>query len=333
MRIELQSNNFKVLLAEFTQWLQVRRKSASCISNYPLALKEYFLYLEATHNIKHINKVEKKHSTMFKQNLQVRTNKNTGYGGIHNHTINGILKALNSFNRYIAECSQTYKYAITEDYLPIDVAEKIVLTSREVKELYMATYEAYPFRHSSQAFGERDRIILHLLYSAGLRKNEARWLDISDLDFANSRILVRKGKGNKQRYAPCTNQVMDEIKAYIQNGRYYFTECHHNKTCKIRVIKKKQTPADMQALILSIDGKRLMSFDTRLVYLKSKTSITKAVQCHILRHSYGTHLYQKGMKIEKIQQIFGHASQDTTQIYIHIANRMNDEEQGYNEAV
>ena len=80
----------------------------------------------------------------------------------------------------------------------------------------------------------------------------------------------------------------------------------------------------MQALLLGVDGKRLMSFTYRLEYLKLKTNIEKSITSHLLRHSYGTYLYQSGMKLEKIQQILGHASVDTTMIYIHIAKRLEE---------
>lgn len=325
----IESNNFKALITEFTNWLTVQRKSSSCILNYPMGLSEYFSYLETVHNIKHINKVEKKHSSLFKQHLQIRTNKCTGFGGIQNQTINGILKGLNSFNKYISECSNSYKYAIKEEYLPVENAKKIVLTEDEMAQLIQATYEPYPFIHSQQAFGQRDRVILYLLYGCGLRLNEARHIDISDIDFINNRILVRKGKRNKQRYVPCTGFMLDEIRAYIQCGRYYFTERHHNILCKKRVFKKPQTSSDEQALLLGITGKRLMSFDARLDYLKSKTMITKDISSHVLRHSYGTHLYHKGMGLHKIQQILGHSSVDTTMIYLHISKELNE----YNEAV
>ena len=334
MRAKLESNNFKILVQEFRNWLKTKEMSQSCITNYPVALAEYFEYLEMVHNIKHINKVEKKHSTMFKAYLQIRSNKVTGRGGIHNQSINGTLKGLNNFNKFIAQCSTIYKYGIQEDYLKVEHAEKIVLDESEVQELMDATYEAYPHAHAQQAFGQRDRVILHLLYSCGLRLNEARWLNISDLDFANTRILVRNGKGNKQRYVACTGYILDEIRAYIECGRYFFTHRHHNKLCKKRVYKKEQTPEDQQALLIGITATRLMSFTPRLNYLKSKTTISKHLTNHILRHSYGTHMYRRGMKLERIQRLLGHESVDTTMIYVHLAKQLDDElNNDYNEAV
>jgi integrase/recombinase XerD len=335
MRNKIQSQNFKVLVVAFENWLSALAKSSSTVQHYPLALIEYFEYLEAEHNIKHINRVEKKHSTMFKQHLQLRINKSRLIGGIHNQTINCIIKALNSFNRFMSEYSETLKYGITEKYFPVEHAEKIVLTEQEIEELFEVTYEQYPNSKSQLPFGQRDRVILHLLYSMGIRAKEASLIDLSDVDFTNNRILVRNGKGGKQRYVPTTFRVMDEIRSYIENGRYYFMESHENQLCWKRIVKKKMDRKDENALLLNVFGKRLRTFDKRLKYLGSKTSITKNVTCHVLRHTLGTHLYQKGMKLNRIQLILGHSSQDTTMIYVHIAKRLDEMnfDDDYNEAV
>jgi integrase/recombinase XerD len=335
MRNKLQSQNFNVLVKEFGNWLSTLEKSSSTIQRYPLALREYFEYLEAEHNLKHINRVERKHSEMFKAHLQQRIHKLNKIGGIHNQTINCIIKALNSFNKFTAEYSEVFKYGITEKYLPVEHAEKIVLTEQEVGELFEVTYEQYPNTKSQIPFGQRDRVILHLLYSLGIRAKEASLIDLSDVDFNNNRILVRNGKGGTQRYVPTTFRVMDDIRSYIENGRYYFMESHFNQRCWKRIVKKKMDRNDENALLLNVFGKRLKTFDKRLNFLEGKTSITKNVTCHVLRHSLGTHLYQKGMKLSRIQQILGHRSQDTTMIYIHIAKRIDEMnfDDDYNEAV
>jgi integrase/recombinase XerD len=324
MKQELQSINFRVLVNGFTEWLQILEMSQSAIKYYPMALKEYFLYLEQHYDIKHINKVQAQHSEAFKLYLQNRIHLTKKSGGICNQTINGILKGLNSFNKYIAQCSQSFKYGITADYLPIDIAEKIVLTQNEIKDLYHATFEPYPHKPSSIEFGQRDRVILALLYGCGLRLNEARNIDLSDIDFSNKRVLVRKGKGKKQRFVPVPNQHLEDIKAYIQHGRYYFTERHHDIYCRVKTVKKLGYNKHENALLLSIEGTRLKTFSIRLNQLKEKTSISKTLTPHVLRHSLGTHLYQNGMDLNKIKIILGHASIDTTQIYVHICNQLEN---------
>ena len=324
MRTELKSQNFIALLEGFTKDLERLGMRSSAITNYPLGLKEYFIYLEQRHNIKHISRVEEQHSEAFKKHLQQRTNLKTKNGGISNQTINGTLKALNSFSRYISNNCETYKYAITQDYLPISIAEKIVLTPSEVMELYNATFEPYPHSPSSVEFGQRDRVIIALLYGCGLRKNEAIKLDVSDIDFTNKRILVRYGKKGKQRYVPIANSNLEDIRAYVEQSRYYFTERHHCSYYRYKSIKKKNYRPDENALLLSTQGTRLNTFVQRLDYLKSKTSIQKNLTPHVLRHSLGTHLYQNGLDLDKIRIMFGHASIDTTQIYVHISEKLKN---------
>jgi integrase/recombinase XerD len=323
---ELTSINFIELINSFKEWLTIKRKSKALIKNYPIALREYFTYLEHYHNIKHLRKVEQKHAEAFKLHLQTRVNHNKGTGCICNQTINGILKAVNSFNEYIAHSSQVYKYAIKYDYLPVTTNERTVLTQSEVQELYNATFEEYPHSLSSVEFGQRDRVIIALLYSCGLRKSEAVEISIHDIDFVNKRLIVRNGKYSKQRFVPIPNQALEDIRAYIQTGRYYFTERHHQVlTCRRKTVKKKNYNSDETALLLNIEGTRMKHFEKRLEYLKSKTSITKVLSPHVLRHSLGTHLYQNKLSLEKIRIILGHSSIDSTQIYVHIVRTLENQ--------
>jgi integrase/recombinase XerD len=325
-----QSANFIALVNDFEQEIKTLGMSKSVVINYPMSLTEYFIYLEQHHNIKHITKIQKHHSEAFKLYLQQRTNLKTGYGGISNITINGAIKSLNAFSKYISSLSNSFKYAITEDYLPIDTAERIVLTQSEIMELYNATFESYPFNFSSIEFGQRDRVIIALLYGCGLRKTEAIKLDVSDIDFINKRLLVI-GKGNRERYVPIPNQHLEDIRAYIQNSRYYFTERHHDAFCRIKSTTKTKYKTNENALLLSTQGTRLTSFVHRLDYLKSKTSIKKNITPHILRHCLGTHLFQNGLELEKIRIILGHLSIDTTQIYVHISDQLNNANNNQND--
>lgn len=324
--MKLESNNYKNLLDGFTLWLKTLQMSPSAIKNYPMGLREFFLYLEKNQGVHHVNKIEKKHSEAFIEHLQFRINRNTKEAGISNQTINGIIKSLNSFNKFIADNSENFKLGITSEYLPVEVAEKIVFTKEEVLELYNATFEPYPHSLSSVEFGQRDRVIIALLYSCGLRLSEAVYLDLSDIDFVNRRLLVRKGKGNKQRFVPIPNQSLEDIKSYIQQGRYYFSESHLHPYCRKNVMRKKLYRPDEQALLLGIEGIRLQSFSSRLDYLKSKTTIDKHLTPHILRHSLVTHYYQSGMDLDKIRLILGHSSLDVTQIYVHIRKPLESNE-------
>jgi integrase/recombinase XerD len=321
------STHYKYLLVGFTQWLTTKGYVPNTVKVYPEGVKEYFLYLEGQ-NILNINKVLPQHSAKFKLYLQYRSNRKTQTGGICNMSVNGIIKAINCFSKYVSDSSDTFKYDIQEDYLPVDVAEKIILTQDEVKQLYNATFEPYPSSLGSIEYGQRDRAILAIFYGAGLRLNEGRKLELSDIDFTNRRVLVRYGKKGKQRYVPIPNQHLEDLRTYIQQGRYWFTEKHHQSlTCYKRSYKK--SGFDQGALFLNIRGGRLLSFTHRLDYLKEKVGITKPLATHGLRHALGTHLYQNGLDIEQIKKVLGHKSIDTTQIYVHIAEQLNNEANNY----
>jgi site-specific recombinase XerD len=123
---------------------------------------------------------------------------------------------------------------------------------------------------------------------------------------------------------PIPNQHLDDIKAYIQQGRYYFTERHHDIYCRIKTVIKPRYKKDENALLLGTQGTRLLCYTQRLKYLKSKTTIQKNITPHLLRHALGTHLYQNGMDLNKIKTILGHVSIDTTQIYVHICKQLEN---------
>ncbi len=319
---ELKSNNFKFLLKGFREWLQIKGYVKNTCEVYPYHLIEFFSYLEKQ-NILDIQKVEPKHSAGFKLHLQYRSNKKR-LGGIQNQSINGILKVMNCFSKFITETQERFSYDIYEDYLPVEiVGSRAILTQDEIKQIYDATYEQYPNIHGSQALGERDRAVLAVFYGCGLRLAEVRNLNLSDIDFENRRLIVRKGKGNKQRYVPIPNQHLEDLRTYIQNGRYWFTEHHHQvNMCYKYTYKKKVTQDDQEALLLNQNGKRMKSFGTRIKYLVEKCGIQIHISHHNLRHSVATHLLQNGLDLEWIRRFLGHASIDTTQIYCQIVEEL-----------
>src|SRR5579871_2991809 len=137
----------------------------------------------------------------------------------------------------------------------------------------------------------RNRALLELLYSAGLRSSEAAGLDLGDVDFEQEHVHVRNGKGAKDRIVPLGEQAAEAIARYLRDGRPQLARSAAN------------------ALFLSARGRRL---DTSTLRRLMKHP-------HRLRHSFATHLLEGGADLRTIQELLGHSSLSTTQVYSHVS--------------
>ena len=150
--------------------------------------------------------------------------------------------------------------------------------------------------------GQRNRTIIETLYSCGLRVSELINLEINKI-FLEEEYIVIKGKGNKERIVPISPTAIHEIKLYLDDRRHLDIK-----------------PGEENILFLNRRGRRL----TRVMIfyiikqLAELANIRKEISPHTLRHSFATHLLEGGANLRAIQQMLGHESISTTEIYIHI---------------
>lgn len=154
--------------------------------------------------------------------------------------------------------------------------------------------------HDNSPLGLRDRAMLELFYGTGLRLSEAMKLNTEDI---RGKFIKLLGKGNKERISPLTNFAQKAINKYLQVrnlliGKHY----------------------DQKALFVSYRGKRLTSRDiSRRIEKQLKLSLkTNKHNPHAIRHSFATHLLEGGADIRLIQELLGHSSLKSTQIYTHV---------------
>jgi len=156
----------------------------------------------------------------------------------------------------------------------------------------------------SDPLGVRDRAILETLYGTGLRRLELVNLDVGDLDRARGLVLVRRGKGGKDRLAPMGAQALAWVQRYLE-------------TCRPLL----EVSASETALFLSGYGGRLNP--NYLGNWVRKTidaaQLDKTGSCHLFRHACATHLLENGADLRMIQELLGHARLDTTQIYTAVS--------------
>ncbi|HEX8577835.1 MAG TPA: tyrosine-type recombinase/integrase [Flavobacterium sp.] len=311
--LTLKNQSYIALLESFTQWLDVLGYAPSTVYYTPIQLKEFFYYLEGK-NIQTINEIHATHITAYYEYLKERP-KQRKPGGLSDAYLNKHQQALLKFREYLKE--HNHKginiHLRREEQNHRDSLD--ILTQEEIKALF----KACDYSHNKENIRARDKAMLVLLYSCGLRRNEVVNLKISDVLFDKNLILVRKGKNYKERFVPVNNYNLEIISLYIYDFRiqfynYKFTE----------------------SLLINQSGKTLQgtSLCNRLKAIVACTNDNvlkeKHITPHILRHSIATHLLEKGANIETISAFLGHSSLESTQIYTHLlehkSKTTNDEQ-------
>jgi integrase/recombinase XerD len=177
---------------------------------------------------------------------------------------------------------------------------KHVLTIQEVEQVLQQ-----PDIHDP--IGLRDRAILEVFYSTGMRRMEAIHLKLFDLDLERGTILIRMGKGKKDRFVPIGDRAAAWVQKYLREAR-----------------PKLVLDPDNGTLFLSSAGEEIsrdhLTLTVRSYVLKAKTGKTGA--CHLFRHTMATLMLEGGADIRYIQQMLGHAELSTTEIYTHVSIRM-----------
>lgn len=153
-----------------------------------------------------------------------------------------------------------------------------------------------------KAEGQRNRAIIETMYSCGLRVSELINLEIDKL-YTDEEYIIIKGKGNKERLVPISAQALAEIGLYMEQRR-----------------EMKIKPGEENILFLNRRGHRLTRVMIFYVIREAamRAGISKEISPHTLRHSFATHLLEGGANLRAIQQMLGHESISTTEIYIHI---------------
>ena len=216
-----------------------------------------------------------------------------------------------SQSRIISGLRSFFEYLIFEKYIktnPLSLIESPRISRKlpdtlTIKEIDLLISNI----NMSTNEGERNMAIIETLYGCGLRVSELISLKISDLFFSEGFIKVT-GKGNKQRLVPISDLNKRVIKSYMDNSRK-----------KLKIEDKSK-----DILFLNRRGKKLsraMIF-TIIKRLAKLSDIKKNISPHTFRHSFATHLLKNGADLKTIQQLLGHQSITTTEIYMHIDNKM-----------
>lgn len=214
--------------------------------------------------------------------------------------------SLRSINRALVALRGLYRFHTTEGHLATDPLEDMelpklgptiphVLSIQDCEQL-LAQPDAESF------LGIRDGAMLELLYATGMRVSELCGLPIGGLNLEAGFVLI-KGKGGKERVCPIGEMAMERVKTYLQQARPM-------------LLKGGASPF----LFLNNRGGRMsrQGFWKILRHYALLAGITKHITPHTLRHSFATHLLERGADLRFIQAMLGHADIGTTQVYTHV---------------
>ena len=237
-------------------------------------------------------------------------------------TIRSFLAHLDNFGyspattaRKIATLRSFYKWMVKREHMTTNPM-LLIRTPKQAKRLPKAISVGQIERlleapDSDDTLGSRDRAILETLYSTGVRVSELVDLNRNDLDFAGQTLHVR-GKGKKERIVPLGSHAMSAIRHYLMLLEPDPRFSHLRQQSMVQ--------ADLP-LFINKNGGRLSSRSVRRKldkYLKA-IGLDASISPHTLRHSFATHLLDNGADLRSVQELLGHQSLSTTQVYTHLS--------------
>lgn len=271
---------------DFLEYLEYQKNySKETIHSYGVDLNEYLEYLDREFiNIKEVD-----------------------YDLVRNYLIylDGLKNKSSTISRKISSLRSFYKYLLNKKIVNTNPFSLISLPK---KERYLPRFfyyneleELFKIPKLSTPLGQRDRLLLEILYATGVRVSELVNIKISDISCNEIRIL---GKGNKERIVRFGDYAEDILDLYLNEGY------------------KKLNKKESQYLFLNNNGEQLSTRGVRYILeqIIKKTSIDKKISPHMLRHSFATHLLNEGCDILTVQELLGHESLTATSIYTHITN-------------
>lgn len=273
------------LTEEFLGYLEhEKRVSVHTLSAYERDLEQFSAYLRSTYEEDEVVRVSAVMIRSWLVNLMEE--------GMSPRTVNRKLSTLRSFYRYLIREGRVEKDPLSSIVAP-KIPKRLPGFVEEAPLNSLFGGSLFPDNKE----GRRDSLLLLLLYETGIRRAELIGLKVSDLD-GSRRMLKVRGKRNKERFIPVSRELIDTVNSYLE---------------------ERPAPVDPEFLLLDDRGKQMSaSFVYRKVnhYLGLITTMEKKSP-HILRHSFATHLLNRGADLNAIKEVLGHASLAATQVYTH----------------
>ena len=284
---------FKKVYSEFDRLVKSKGYKTGQGNTYQTAVKEFLIWMENKNCISLLD-INSANCEAYYEFLIARKNKRQN-GTLSNTSINHHLFGLRIFVDHLWHTEQiTHIVAIAPNHEVLP-KEKYILTREEIELLYSSTTSLL------------EVALLSLAYGCGLRRQELCDLNLSDISFQKSKLVVRNGKGNKTREVPLCESVKTHLRNYSVQERIV-TMTHHGNFYPHFLITPQGRPVNGNFL------NRQLS--TLIAHTQIEHLITKNLTLHSLRHCIATHLAENGAEIEFIRDFLGHDSTDTSSLYM-----------------
>jgi site-specific recombinase XerD len=266
----------------FERELKIRNYSPRTVQSYTICLNEYFNFLEKYKKDERIfDEEDAKNFLLYKKEQNCSPS-----------TLNVYLCSIKFYYKEIEKLYQKIdiKFARRNKRLPV------VLANHEIMDIIRSLQNL------------KHKLALSLAYGAGLRVSEVVNLKIGDLDFNSRTILVRQGKGCKDRITLLPEALSDDLREFIAGSR-------------LGVESRDAKVGEQKWLFRSQRGGKLTTRTLQKVFRNAliKIGISKQASFHSLRHSFATHLIEDGVNLRFIQELLGHQNIRTTQLYTHVS--------------
>jgi integrase/recombinase XerD len=304
-------------LADYLAELESRRYSGSRLAHVRRTIEMLTLYLKEAHRLTDWRAVNESHLRAF-----------AVFGATRHRTTKGNLVSPDTLRQWLSCLRGFFGWMNETGRLVHDPSERLKLPRKSrtlphvLSESEIAQLIETPDVHTT--LGLRDRAFMEVLYATGIRLAEAHKLDLYDVDTASGLLIVRQGKGGRDRVVPLTETGCNWLSRYITDARSELAGglSMKRKTNRGTVVNRQspipQSRAPTPALWLTIKGRRL----SRQMIAQRITGYARQANLkatpHTFRHSCATHLLRGGASIRHVQRLLGHRGLETTEIYTHV---------------
>jgi integrase/recombinase XerD len=306
-KLVLKNKHFAYLEKGFKEWLDMLGYSTGTVYTMPTIIRE-FLYFMEQEGLQNITLLQHKQIKKYHDYISTRRNERRG-GGLSNNYINKHLEAIEKFLQYLHHKGIQNIPTLNIQLEKLHRKEIEILTVAEIKALFELTNREHA-REREMYLQARDKAMLVIYYSCGLRRNEGVHVSIDDINFDTRILHVKKGKNYKERFVPLNKTNASYLQTWIYD---YRNQVVRSKTEHRLFVNFYGSPMIGGTLYTRLKLLQLQSEDTTLQQ--------KSIGLHTLRHSIATHLLQAGMSLDKIAHFLGHSSLESTQIYTHLINK------------
>lgn len=283
-------------IEQFLKFLKVERNlPQNTVTSYKTDLVQFKKFLNENYPALKLDKIETVHIRGFLTTLH-----SDGYNS-------------NSIGRKVASLRSFFKFALRNEWINSNPCSLISSPKKKgilPEPMSIREIETVLSLPGNGHLNTRDKAILETLYSTGVRVSELAGMNIDSVDFVEGTIKV-KGKGGKERIIPIGNKALEALSTYLNNRDAFFTSL------------RKDLAVNKDALFLNNWGGRITAGSVKKIvhnYIE-KAALKKNVSAHSFRHSFATHLLERGADLRAVQELLGHASLSTTQIYTHLTTK------------